>query len=286
MSADAILGLGTAVFLPGYGVGGQGVSDPAAFLTRAFNRGITYVDTAAGYGSSEDWLGAVSDVVRCAGVRVCTKLVARELSSRIPDSLKRLHTERVDTMLVHSAGRPELVDCDVASAMDGAKARGLIAHAGASTYGIENAQVALDQPWCDSVQVEFSILNPSVVRALAATRRRDQEIVVRSVLAQGMLTSSASRASRVPASAAAVLDRLEAKATDWGLNLEQLAIRFALDMAAIDVVLVGVANERELAVALSAAAAPPLDARQLEQLAEFDHSHEDWTHPERWTRAP
>ena len=44
---------------------------------------------------------------------------------------------------------------------------------------------------------------------------------------------------------------------------------------------IGVGTERELlTVAL------PLDARQLEQLAEFDHSHEDWTHPERWTRKP
>jgi hypothetical protein len=133
------------------------------------------------------------------------------------------------------------------------------------------------------VQVEFSVLNPSVVTALAASNASGKEIVVRSVLAQGMLTSSTTRASRVPVSAAAVLNRLESRAAGWSMSLEQLAIRYALDTPAIDVVLVGAANEHELAVALGAAALPPLTAQQLSELREFDHSMDDWTHPERWT---
>ena len=75
------------------------------------------------------------------------------------------------------------------------------------------------------------------------------------------------------------LDRL---AQTWGFALPELAIRFALDTPTVDIVLVGMASEAELNVAIRAASLGPLDENQLEVLATFDRSSYDCVHPERW----
>jgi aryl-alcohol dehydrogenase-like predicted oxidoreductase len=153
---------------------------------------------------------------------------------------------------------------------------------GASTYGADDARLALAQPWCDVVQVEHSVLNPSVVHALAGVKRPGQEIAARSVLCKGLLTGRRRYATDLDVALAATLDRLEARAHDWGFTLPELAIRFALDTPGVDIVLVGMSNLPELETALAAARRTPLEQRQMEALAEFDCAYEDWSHPERW----
>ena len=56
----------------------------------------------------------------------------------------------------------------------------------------------------------------------------------------------------------------------------------ALDTPGVNVVLVGIDNERELGCAIDALGRSPLAAGKLDKLAEFDCSSEDWVHPERW----
>jgi aryl-alcohol dehydrogenase-like predicted oxidoreductase len=286
-TVSATLGLGTAVFVPQYGVDQAGLTtnDPQRLLREAVAQGIRYVDTAAGYGSSESVLGKISVELAASDVRICTKLSAHDLATGIDESLARLRAPRVDTLLVHSAGRDVLADPAIADAFENAKDRELVIRCGASTYGADDATFALSQPWCDVVQVEFSVVNTSVVRAIQAARRTDQEIVVRSVLGQGMLTGRRHEARHLGERALSILSRLEGLARDWGMGLEQLAIRFALDTPGVDIALVGIGSNTELETALAAANAPPLTSVQRAALAEFDLSNEDWTHPERWVRA-
>jgi aryl-alcohol dehydrogenase-like predicted oxidoreductase len=166
--------------------------------------------------------------------------------------------------------------------LHGVKREHLARRTGASTYGVDNARTALAQAWCDVVQVEHSLVNPSVVAALSRAKQPGQEIVARSVLCKGLLTSYRHEVAHLAADAEAWLTRLERLAVQWGFTLAQLAIRFALDTPGIDVVLVGIASVADLDDAVATAARPPLAAWQLDELREFDRSHEDWTHPERW----
>jgi aryl-alcohol dehydrogenase-like predicted oxidoreductase len=285
-AAPARLGLGTAPFIAGYGLGdgARSVERPEALVHACFDAGFGYVDTSADYGEVEAFLGSVAALVDARRVRVCAKVPLREWPDGVDAALRRLRAPRVDTVMLHSASGEHLTRPDVAQQMLRLKVEGRTALTGASTYGIADAQCVLDQPWGDAVQVEHSILNPSVVAALASRKRATQEIVVRSVLCKGLLTARRAHAALDDRRAMAMLDALEARATAWGFaSLAELAVRFALDTPAVDVVLVGIATRAELAVATSAAARPPLDARQYAALAEFDRSAEDWTHPERWT---
>jgi aryl-alcohol dehydrogenase-like predicted oxidoreductase len=251
-------------------------------LRSAIESGIGYIDTAAAYDGVEALLGEVADFLRLRCVRLCTKLTVYELDHDLAASLTRLKCDRVDTLLLHNARRSDLVDNRVADWMVQTKRQGHASLTGASTYGAEDAQLALEQLWCDVVQVEHSILNPSVVRILAALKRTGQEIVVRSVLCKGLLTARRHHATHLGTALAVTLDRLETRASEWGFSLPELAIRFALDTPGVNIVLVGMSSLTELETALAAARYAPLEPWQMESLAEFDCSFEDWSHPERW----
>jgi aryl-alcohol dehydrogenase-like predicted oxidoreductase len=274
--SGAELGIGTATFLAGYGIGPAETTPSHDLLRRAVQGGVRYLDTAAGYGDSEQAVGRAIE----AGVRVCTKVPATATLEDIRASIARLGAAP-DTILMHSAGREHLAGAPAIAALRQAMADGLVRRTGASTYGLDDAALALQQSWCDTVQVEYSLLNQSVVRGLPP-HDGSKEVVVRSVLCKGLLTSRRAAAPRLIAPLADALQAIERCARDWDRSVEELAIRFALDSEGVDVVLVGVSKPCELDVALAAAASPRLSPDQWERLATLDRSEFDAAHPERW----
>jgi aryl-alcohol dehydrogenase-like predicted oxidoreductase len=279
----AKLGLGTATFIPSYGIGGDSVVGSEALIHEAVVRGINYVDTAAGYAMSEETLGRMAEFLSDHDVRICTKMSVGSTETA-EDSLRRLRVPRVDTLMMHSAGAGDLQEAKNIDRLLDARSRGQASRLGASTYGIDAASAALEQTWCETIQVEHSLLNPTVVPALAKVRRSGQEVVVRSVLCKGLLTSRRHQMKDLPAEAQELIDRLEARALEWGYSLSELAIRFALDTPGVDVVLVGLVSPAELAGVLRAATRP-LTQEQWSSLAEFDCHDERWSHPELWRVA-
>lgn len=279
---QARLGIGTASLLSGYGLEAAPV-DGHALLRHALAGGIDYIDTAAAYGDSEATLGELADAVRAGGVTIATKLSASELEAgALARTLARLRQPSVDTLLVHStAAGGESTRPAVADRMAAAVHASQVARPGVSTYGVANARLALEQPWCRAIQIEFSVLNPSVLRAVAAVRRPDQQVIARSVLCKGLLTSRRASAP-VPQAAHDLIDALEARAVAWGMTLPELALRYALDAPGIDVVIVGAGTAREIDEAVAVRARAPLTSAQLNALAAFDRSADAWTHPETW----
>lgn len=279
----ARLGFGTAPF--GYGADGgpqEGATEPEALLRACLDAGIRYVDTSSTYGPAEMLLGGAGALDGTGDLRVCVKIPRWLWPDGVTEALGRLRLAAVDTVMFHSAVRDEILDPSMPATMERARRLAGARRTGVSTYGADDAARALAQPWADAIQVEHSILNPSVVPAVASRKRPGQEIVVRTVLCRGLLSSRRSPAA-VPAGAGRALAALDDLARGWGFDdLAALAIRFALDTPGVDVVLVGLASLDELAIASAAAAHEPLTAIQLDELAAFDHAASDWTHPERW----
>ena len=268
--------------MPGYGFTTEDV-DAGALITEAVEGGVGYVDTAVDYGSSEQLIGVQADRLSRAGVRICTKVRAEELpGNRVAESRLRLRVDRIDTLLVHSATIADIESPGCGRSFERLKREGHISRAGASTYGTEAAARALASRWCDTVQVEHSLLNPSVVSAVRTCRRPGQEVVVRSVLCRGLLTARRAAASHLSDESRRLLDEADALAAEWGLPLAQLAVRFALDTPGVDIVLVGAGTTEELRCALEASRRSPLTPEQLDILGRFDRSTESWTHPEQW----
>jgi aryl-alcohol dehydrogenase-like predicted oxidoreductase len=283
----AQLGIGTAALGLPYGIGAERVApeQAVALLRAAIAAGVRYIDTAAAYGDAESVVGRVRAEIAAAGVRVCTKVTepalrARGAAAALGDSLARLGLERVDTVLLHSAGAAALREAAHADEFARLIDAGLARRVGVSTYGAADASLAGTLPWVGALQVEHSILNPSVLGVLRAAPR--VEVIARSVLCKGLLTARRAQGGAAAAALAATLDALEAFARDRGLDLPALAIRYALDSPGVAIVLVGVSSRAELETALRAAAHPPLSAADRAALAAFDRSQDDASHPELW----
>lgn len=285
----AELGLGTASAVDGYGIGSD-VVDRESFrgiVRDALAAGVRYVDTAVEYGFGEDVLGELAENVAACAVRVCTKVTEAHLATGIDVSLARLRDRAVDTVLLYRGPlyrdyARDLTEEELAAMLLGLKARGQARRTGASTYGLDDALSALREPWCDTVQVEHSILNPAVVASVRQRTRAGQEVVGRTVLCKGLLTSRRHLLPRAFGPLVSVADELEDLASAWGFTLPELAIRYALDTPGVDVVLVGVSSPAELETALAAWRHSSLTSWQMARLAHFDRSGDDLSHPERW----
>ncbi|MEW6524284.1 MAG: aldo/keto reductase [Bacillota bacterium] len=130
----SVLGLGS------YGLAGvYGPPDAGAFTSlvhRAYDLGITFFDTAAGYGQAETVLGRAVAPFR-KHVTVCTKvgpgktgtLSAQHLGTSCEESLRRLHTDYVDLYLLHYDA-PSTPAGEIIAALESLKQAGKIRYYG------------------------------------------------------------------------------------------------------------------------------------------------------------
>jgi predicted aldo/keto reductase-like oxidoreductase len=117
---------GARVSVLGFGCGSRLLSysdeaKAAEALNRGIELGITYLDTAFGYGSgkSESWVGGVIKGRR-QGLWITTKVQDRKADAAmrtVEGSLKRLGTDRIDLIHIHGLG--DAADLAQAEANDG-----------------------------------------------------------------------------------------------------------------------------------------------------------------------
>ncbi|MGH2363827.1 MAG: aldo/keto reductase [Chloroflexota bacterium] len=215
MESRALGSTGLSVSALGYGCGDIGglmtKGDPTeqrAAVERALTAGITYFDTAPGYGNgaSERNLGRVlGELGAWNRVRVGTKVrLTRDQLADVPGavhasvtaSLKRLNHDSVDLLQLHtpianppsdSQLAPEEVLNEVASAFETIRNEGLARHIGitglGATAGIR--QVILSRRF-ETVQAYFNAVNPSAGYAGYRGGEQDMSGLIADATAAGM----------------------------------------------------------------------------------------------------
>jgi aryl-alcohol dehydrogenase-like predicted oxidoreductase len=162
----SLLGLGTVKFGRNRGVkypGGDGFALPTdgeilSLLDLCLNNGINLLDTAPAYGASEERLGALLGARR-KDFFIVTKtgeefiggkseydFSAEHTRQSVERSLKRLKTDHLDCVLVHSS-KDDLHVIDrtpVLETLAGLKKQGKILSFGVSTYSVEGGKRAVD----------------------------------------------------------------------------------------------------------------------------------------------
>ena len=107
----------------------------AEVLKYAIDMGVNYIDTAQGYGESEEYIGnTLADLGCRSEVFLATKTgkrTAEEAIEAVHQSLERLQTDYIDLHQIHYITRPEDLDAVLApgGALEGLKecrAKGLI----------------------------------------------------------------------------------------------------------------------------------------------------------------
>ena len=172
----------------------QAASD---LLTLARSLGINLLDTAPAYGTSEERLGKLLQGQRQDWV-ICSKVGEEFIGGKsrfdfspehirfsIERSLKRLKTDYIDMVLVHSSGDDVNIiqQYGCLQVLADLKQEGLIRATGMSTKTVDGGIMALEQS--DIVMVTYNLNEQAEKPVLDYAVKHDKGILVKKALASG-----------------------------------------------------------------------------------------------------
>jgi len=247
------LALGTVQFGLDYGVNnnlGQIPTDEAKkILNYAKDKGIVTLDTASGYGNSEQVLGEIG----VNDYKVITKTSSLEdgedeVIKNFYQSLDYLKVDQVDGLLIHNINDTKDKKFDnLFSKLIELKKEGLVKKIGFSSYTPEQVDFLLANFDFDLIQLPFNVFDARLISGgqLKELKKKNIEIHARSVFLQGVLLD---------------FDNLPSYFSFWvpqfnqyqeivkrsGLSLLEYALNFALNTQELDKILVGVNSLSQL----------------------------------------
>ncbi len=201
----SILGLGTVKFGRNQGVkypsGGGFVlptdSEISCIIDLCIEQGINLLDTAPAYGVSEERLGKIMGFRR-KDFFLVTKTGEEFINSKsryifsaehtrmsVERSLKRLKTDYLDCVLVHS-NRDDLQvinNTPVVEVLNKMKETGKILSIGVSSYSLEGGKTAVDL--CDAVMVAYNINDLSQREVIDYAHSKGKAVLIKKGFASG-----------------------------------------------------------------------------------------------------
>lgn len=171
-------------------------------LNGVLDAGINVIDTAPAYGISEERIGKFLASRRnefVLSTKVGERFVNGESSfdftaagvrASVAESLRRLRTEAIDILFVHSNGDDLTIQrqTDVVPTLQKLKQLGYLRTIGFSGKTPSGAEAAL--AWADVVMVEYHLNDTSQSDVIAATAARGVGVVVKKGLASGHLPAA------------------------------------------------------------------------------------------------
>jgi myo-inositol catabolism protein IolS len=224
----------------------------------ALDCGMTFIDTAEGYKTSEEVLGKAL-VGRRDKVFLATKLTGdhslEHMNTAIENSLRALQTDYIDLYQLHGP-RPDYPIEQTLGGLLRLREQGKIRYIGVSNFSAEQHAEALQYSHLDSSQPMYSMLVRTAEEAvLPFCREHGIGVIVHSPLAKGLLTGKYAadhqfaqddERSRMAgfqgerfASAVQVVAGLKAWAEGKGHSLADLAIAWVLSNDAVTSAIVG-----------------------------------------------
>ena len=275
---------------------GGGVDATVDTLTRAFDLGINFIDTAPAYANSEETIGKA--LKRVANIPddlvISTKLGGRPqpfdpqdkkaLLGSAEESLRLLGRDVIDVLIIHEPDRPEQypwwtdpanVDGPVMEAIDQLEKQGKIRYTGLGGTTVNEMQHLAASQQFDVLLTAFnySLLYREAANDLLPTAQSlGMGVMLGSVLQQGGLAKRYDAALKTkPAWMSSQRHRqflaLYQLLDDTGLSLPELGIRFAASHSAVSTVLLGTSNPKHLEAGVRDLEKGPLPSDLTEQLA-------------------
>jgi len=247
------LALGTAQFGLDYGVTNQygqvAVGEIKRILSYATYIGIDTLDTASGYGKSEEVLGEIG--INEYQIITKTTPIKNGVNEAIKCfylSLDRLNIDQVEGLLIHNFD--DVMDkrfIGLYKKLNQLKEEGVLKKIGFSTYSPEQVDFLLKNFDFDMIQVPFNVFDIRLASGgqLKALKMKNIEIHARSVFLQGVLLSF-DKLSDYFSTWHMQFERYQAMVKDRELSLLEYALNFALNTQELDKVLVGICSENQL----------------------------------------
>lgn len=253
MNTDKLI-LGTVQLGLDYGInnhsGKPSQQEAFSILSKASNRGVSCLDTAAAYGNSEDIIGAYHREVADHPFKIITKFHASDMSPLevVVAALKKLSVDRIDTLLFHSFADYKMLRQTSVYQELCAQVGETIAHLGASVYTNEELEELSEDPTIEVIQLPFNLLDNEANRGdtLKLLKERGKSIHTRSVFLQGLFFKDAARLPETLKPLKLQLVKIHELANDSGVPVGALALQYVLSKSYIDGVLFGVESIDQL----------------------------------------
>jgi aryl-alcohol dehydrogenase-like predicted oxidoreductase len=213
--------LGTDISEIGFGAWAIGGSwgdvdetDAVAALNAALDAGVTFIDTADGYGGgrSEQIIGRVLKAWRGTKPFVATKCgrgrgpntaesyTKKNLTDWVEMSLANLGVEALDLLQLHCPARPVLYMPEVFGFLDELTAAGKVMRYGVSVEKVEDGLKAIEYPGVVAIQIIYNIFRQRPARLFfREAKAKGVAVIARVPLASGLLTGKMTRATKFAA---------------------------------------------------------------------------------------
>ena len=294
------ISLGTVEIGLDYGVpvDGENLRPPeesaAHLLNRTLDLGVNYIDTARGYGTSEEIIGRALRTRRnefilaskLAGIKdegLSDQELRKEVLESVTTSLRALQTDVIDILQIHHTPADLVRRGRVVEMMLEAKRAGHVRFVGASTYGEEAALAVLEDGRFDTLQIAYNAIDKHLEqRVLPLAQERNVGIIVRSVLLRGVLTHRYRLIPDQLAELRTAIGQLNDLVGPDAGSLPELAYRYVLANPAVCTALVGTARLPELQEVLGFAACGPLAPALVERARDVKISDLSQANPGTW----
>ncbi len=291
------LGLGGVQLGMPYGVmnltGQPSQAEVADILTMSHQAGIHAIDTAPGYGTSEQCIGALLPtghgmriVTKCRILKVPISAADVELVEQtFQQSMSNLRLESIHGLLSHRVGNLLGDGGDLLfDALRRWKQQGLVQKVGVSLYKPEELIEVMRRFPIDIVQLPLHVLNQRFASAdlLSELERNKIEVHVRSAFLQGVLVADVAQLPAWLDPMKPTIARFQDHCRSNGLTPLQGALLFCMSQPGVSCVLVGVASVEQLQQTIEACRSmPEVDLG----FSEFDCSDNELINPSSWPNA-
>jgi hypothetical protein len=248
----------------------------ARLLGSALDAGLNVIDTAECYENSEELIGRALGARR-AEVHLFTKCGhgggwsradwrPAALLSSIERSLRRLATDHVDLIQLHSCSLAHLQRGDVIAALERARERGWVRYLGYSGDG-EAARYAIECGRFDTLQTSVSIADQEAIELTVPAAMKQQV----GVIAKRPIANAAWRYARRPAEPYYQPYWTRLRALDYAFLRDaeravSVALRFTLAAPGVHTAIVGTKRPGRWAQNARLLEAGPLSAAEYERI--------------------
>ena len=250
--------------------GAMGAVDEGAAISTVYavlDHGITLIDTAQSYRTSEEIIGKALKDGRRNQVFLATK-VSRDYSPdgirrAMENSLRALQTDHVDLYQIHGWNPQYPVD-DSMEMMERLHQEGKTRYIGVSNFNVEQMELAAQTAPFHSLQPRYNLLDREIeAETVPHCEAHGIGILPHSPLAKGLLTGKYTPDHQFPADDEragmsrfqgeefrrnlATAEKLRGIAQERNLTLIQLAIGWQLRLSGVTCVLVGAKTPEQVA---------------------------------------
>jgi len=283
------MSLGTVQLGMNYGIandlGQPDVAQSTAMLSCALKNGITSLDTARAYGTSEDVLGnffkenpqeKMPFITSKLGVglpeNASDKEVEAAMYASVETSLDKLGVNRLDCLLLHSPDDMTKYGDIVPKTLDRLVKENYTAMGGVSVYLADEVETMLQNDVYQAIQVPMSIFDQKLITGGYIDRLKEKNVIVfvRSVFLQGVFFLDPENMTDplLIEYAKPHILKLREFCERTGMSVAEFAISFMRDVPGVTSLVLGADTEEQVMQNIGYMNAPALSAEMRKEVTE------------------